>query len=61
MGMNETDAIKPVVWIGSTRAERSSFPEEVKDAMGYALDLEQNGKKLVRAKPQRGSGSAGIL
>jgi phage-related protein len=30
-------SIKPVVWIGSIRADLASFPEDVKDAIGYAL------------------------
>src|SRR5580704_10221447 len=54
-------AIKPVVWIASTRADLSRFPEEVKDAIGYALYVAQQGGKHVDAKPLRGFGSAGVL
>jgi phage-related protein len=54
-------AIKPVAWIGSARADLSSFPEEVKDAVGYALYVAQMGGKHPDAKPLRGFGSAGIL
>ena len=53
--------IKPVVWVGSTRADLSSFPEDVKDAMGYALYLAQRGGKHPDSKPLRGFGGAGIL
>jgi phage-related protein len=56
-----TPAIKPVVWIGSTRADLSRFPGEVKDAIGYALYVAQQGGKHVDAKPLRGFGSAGVL
>jgi phage-related protein len=54
-------AIKPVTWIGSARADLSSFPEEVKDAVGYALYVAQMGGKHRDAKPLRGFGSAGTL
>lgn len=54
-------AIKPVVWIGSTRADLSRFPEEVKDAIGYALYVAQQGGKHVDAKPLQGFGGAAVL
>ena len=37
------------------------FPDEVQDAMGYALDLAQQGKKHLAAKPLTGFGGAGVL
>lgn len=52
--------IKPVTWIGSTRADLTSFPEDVKDAIGYALYIAQRGEKHPDAKPLRGFGGAGI-
>jgi phage-related protein len=54
-------SIKPVIRIGSTKADLSSFPEEVKDAMGYALYVAQQGGKHADAKPLRGFGGAGVL
>jgi phage-related protein len=53
--------IKPVIWIGSARVDLSRFPEEVKDAIGYALYMAQRGDKHPDAKPLRGFGDAGIL
>jgi phage-related protein len=53
--------IKPVVWIGSTRADVASFPEDVKEAIGYALYIAQQGGKHPDSKPLRGFGSAGVL
>jgi len=53
--------IKPVVWIGSSRTDLASFPEDVKDAIGYALYIAQRGGKHGDAKPLRGFGGAGIL
>jgi phage-related protein len=56
--MTEPHGVKPVVWIGSTRTDLASFPEDVKDAIGY---IAQRGGKHADAKPLRGFGSAGIL
>ncbi|MHB8412804.1 MAG: type II toxin-antitoxin system RelE/ParE family toxin [Candidatus Acidiferrales bacterium] len=54
-------SIKPVIWIGSTKADLSGFPEEVKDAIGYALYVAQQGGKHRDAKPLQGFGGAGVL
>lgn len=53
--------IKPVAWIGSSKADLSAFPEEVKDSIGFALYVAQQGGKHRDAKPLRGFGGAGIL
>jgi phage-related protein len=53
--------IKPVVWIGSSRSDLASFPEDIKDAIGFALYIAQRGGKHADAKPLRGFGGAGIL
>jgi len=52
---------KPLVWVGSSRADLKSFPEEVRLVMGYALYLAQVGGKHPDAKPLRGFGGAGVL
>jgi len=39
----------------------SAFPEEVKDAMGFALYVAQQGGKHRDAKPLQGFGGAGVL
>ena len=59
--MPSTPHPKPVVWIGGTRADLSRFPEEVKDAIGFALYDAQQGGKNADAKPLRGFGGAGVL
>ena len=59
--MTALPAIKPLVWISRTRADLSTFPEEVKDSIGFALYVAQQGGKHVSAKPLRGFGSAGVL
>jgi len=61
MEMTTSPTIKPVVWIGSSKAGLASFPEDVKDAIGYALYIAQRGGKHADAKPLRGFGGAGIL
>lgn len=59
--MKEPPGIKPVVWIASSRTDLAAFPEDVKDAIGYALYLAQRGGKHPDAKPLRGFGGAGTL
>jgi phage-related protein len=53
--------IRPVAWIGSSKADLSAFPEEVKDSIGFALYVAQQGGKHRDAKPLRGFGGAGLL
>jgi len=57
----EEKAIKPLFWVGRSRDDLREFPEDVKDAMGYALHLAQTGKKHKDAKPLRGFKGAGVL
>lgn len=61
MEMTTSPSIKPVVWIGSTKADLTSFPEDVKDGIGYALYIAQRGGKHADTKALRGFGGAGIL
>lgn len=59
--MPEAPHIKSLIWIGSSRKDLNSFPEDVKDVMGYALYQAQLGLKAASAKPLRGFGGAGIF
>lgn len=61
MTVTTSPRVKPVVWIGSTKADLSAFPEEVKDAIGYALYVAQQGGKHRDAKPLQAFGGAGVL
>ncbi len=54
-------SIRPVVWMGSAKRDLRAFPEEVKDSMGFALYVAQQGGKHANAKPLRGFGGAGVL
>jgi phage-related protein len=53
--------LKPVFWIGSTKDDLSKFPNEVKEAIGFALYEAQCGGKHADTKPLRGFGGAGVL
>lgn len=53
--------MKPLYWIGSSKKDLRKFPEEVKDVMGYGLQLAQEGQKHPAAKPLKGFGGAGVL
>jgi phage-related protein len=53
--------LKPLEWIGSSRKDLKSLPDEVMDVFGYALYLAQTGGKHDQAKPLRGFGWAGVL
>lgn len=55
------DAIKPVVWVGSSKEGLKSLPGAVRDAFGYAIYLAQIGKKHPDAKPLQGFGGASVL
>ena len=59
--MTAPPAIKPLAWIGTSRGDLSAFPEEVKDSIGFALYVAQQGGKHANAKPLRGFGGADIL
>lgn len=52
--------LKPVEWIGSSKADLKTFPAEVQQHMGYALYHAQAGTKHRDAKPLKGLG-AGLL
>jgi len=61
MIMPASPSLKPVIWIGSSKTNLATFPEEVKDAIGFALYVAQQGDKHRDAKPLQGFGGAGIL
>ena len=52
---------KPLLWVGSSKKDLQSMPEDVQDTFGYALHLAQAGSKHTQAKPLKGFGSAGVL
>jgi phage-related protein len=61
MMVSASPSIKPVVWIGSAKLDLRTFPGEVKDSIGFAQYVAQQGGKHGHAKPLRGFGGAGVL
>ena len=52
---------KPVHWVGSSKADLSTFPDDVKRRVGGALWDAQMGRKASFAKPLKGFGGGGVL
>ncbi len=52
-----SDVLKPVEWVGSSRADLKKFPAAVQDQVGFALYQAQTGLKHRDAKPLRGLGA----
>ena len=52
---------KPVEWVGSSLRDLRDFPDEVKQAIGFAIYQAQTGGKHVAAKPLKGFRGAGVL
>ena len=50
-----------VEWIASSLDDLKDFPEEVQEAIGYALYLAQCGEKHPDAKPFKSFKGAGVL
>jgi len=59
--MSEPAKPKRLIWIGSSKKDLKTFPEEVQDLFGYALYVAQMGGKHPDAKPLKGFGGAGVL
>lgn len=55
------DQPKPLRWVGSSKADVSGFPTDVRRRIGGALWDAQVGRKAPYAKALRGFGDAGVL
>lgn len=53
--------LRPIRWLGDSKARIQGFPESVKDDVGTALMWAQKGAKHADAKVLRGFGSAGVI
>jgi phage-related protein len=60
-GEIEGEAVKPLRWVGGSRAELRELPVGVRQVVGFALWQAQNGGRHRDAKPLRGFGGAGVL
>jgi len=56
-----TELVRPLFWVASVRKDLQAMPEEVQDAVGYALYFAQTGRKHDQAKALKGFRSAGVL
>ncbi len=52
--------MKPVEWVGSSKADLRRFPDSVQNRMGFAIYRAQLGRRHRDAKPLKGFG-AGVL
>lgn len=52
----ENERLKDIVWLGSSLDDVRSFPEDVREEVGYALYLAQGRGKHISAKPLSGIG-----
>lgn len=53
--------MKPLHWVGSSKKDLQSLPDDIQDIFGYALYLVQQGGKHSQTKPLKGFGGAGVL
>jgi phage-related protein len=56
-----SDHLKSLQWVGSSKKDLLTMPEDVIDVFGFALHLAQVGKKHDQAKPLKGFGGASVL
>ncbi|WP_082684593.1 type II toxin-antitoxin system RelE/ParE family toxin [Aureimonas ureilytica] len=52
---------KEVFWMGNSRASIRAFPREVKQEVGFALDLAQKGERAINSIPLSHFGSGGVI
>jgi phage-related protein len=52
---------KPVLWMGSSRIDLKTFPEDVPAHIGYALYAAQCGEEYATVKALKGFGSRSVL
>jgi len=48
------EQLKALYWVGSSKRELETLPDEVIDVFGYAFHLAQSGLKHNQAKPLKG-------
>jgi phage-related protein len=57
----ESEQLKPVRWVGSSRKDVRSFPKPVRIEVGQALYAAQKGETDPSAKALKGFGGHGVL
>ena len=59
--MDQDRLPKPLIWIGTSLRDLRTFPEPVRDHVGYALYVAQRGGRHRSAKTLTGFGGAGVV
>jgi len=59
--LNVPRKLKPLVWLGSAKADLMRLPRRVIHEFGFALHVAQLGNAHPHAKPLHGFGSAGVV
>jgi phage-related protein len=57
----EKPTLKPLEWVGSSKADLDNFPGPARREAGYALYLAQIGTRALKAKPLKGFAGAAVL
>ncbi len=52
--------LKPVEWVGSSKADLNRFPDPVQHRMGFAIYRAQLGRRHSDAKPLKGFGPGAL-
>lgn len=52
---------KPVLWMGSSRVDLKTFPDDVQAHIGYALYAAQCGEEYATVKALKGFGGRSVL
>ncbi len=55
------DPVKPVAWVGSSKKDFRAFPDDVQDALGFALYQAQIREWHASMKPLKGFAGAGVV
>lgn len=59
--MKQSEPLKPVEWVGSSKDDLIAFPVDVRKEAGFAIHLAQKGDKSVNAVSMVGFGGASVL
>ena len=59
--MSDEPALKPLIWVGSSRKDLRQFPDPIQHHMGYALHVAQQGGKHRDTKTLAGFGGVGVV
>lgn len=57
----EGTGVQPIIWMGSSREDLKSFPEQVRRDIGQALYTAQQGETDPAATPLKGFGGARVM